>query len=69
MCEKVVGGLPIEPIVTASGGDEVGNASSVDPSGPVAGKLRVGDKILAVDGTLLNYKRFVFDPEKKMIQS
>jgi C-terminal processing protease CtpA/Prc len=31
----------------------------VDPSGPVAGKLRVGDKILAVDGTLLNYKRFV----------
>ena len=42
MCEKVVGGLPIEPIVTASGGDEVGDASSVDPSGPVRQRRLVG---------------------------
>ena len=31
----------------------------VDPHGPVAGKLQVGDKIVAVDDTLLYFKRFV----------
>lgn len=31
----------------------------MDPKGPVATKLQVGDKIVAVDGELLNFKKFV----------
>ena len=31
----------------------------VDPNGPVASKLQVGDKIIAVDGELLNFRKFV----------
>ena len=40
--------------------DAMNTIVEVDANGPVAGKLEVGDKILAVDSQqLLNYKRFV----------
>merc|ERR1719424_1851500 len=39
--------------------DAMNTVVEVDANGPVAGKLKVGDKILAVDSQLLNYKRFV----------
>ena len=40
--------------------DAMNTIVEVDAKGPVAGKLEVGDKILAVDSQqLLNYKRFV----------
>jgi len=39
--------------------DAMNTVVEVDPQGPVAGKLKVGDKILSVDSQLLNYKRFV----------
>jgi C-terminal processing protease CtpA/Prc len=39
--------------------DTMNTIVEVDPAGPVAGKLKVGDKIVAVDGALLNFKRFV----------
>ena len=42
------------------GVDAMNTVVEVDANGPVAGKLKVGDKILAVDSQeLLNYKRFV----------
>ena len=31
----------------------------VDPKGSIASKLQVGDKIVAVDGELLNFRKFV----------
>ena len=31
----------------------------VDPKGPVASKLQVGDKIVAVDGELLTFRKFI----------
>ena len=40
--------------------DAMNTVIEVDANGPLAGKLKVGDKILAVDSQeLLNYKRFV----------
>mmetsp|Transcript_14885 Transcript_14885/g.24859 ORF Transcript_14885/g.24859 Transcript_14885/m.24859 type:complete len:760 (+) Transcript_14885:1-2280(+) len=39
--------------------DTMNTVVEVDPNGPVATKLRVGDKIVAVDDALLNFKRFV----------
>jgi len=39
--------------------DTMNTVVEVDPNGPVAGKLKVGDKIVAVDDALLNFKRFV----------
>lgn len=39
--------------------DAMNTIVEVDPNGPVAGKLHVGDKIVAVDDTLLYFKRFV----------
>ena len=39
--------------------DAMNTVVEVDAHGPVAGKLKVGDKILAVDDSMLNYKKFV----------
>jgi len=39
--------------------DAMNTVVEVDTNGPVAGKLKVGDKILAVDDNMLNYKKFV----------
>ena len=38
----------------------------VDPKGPNTSKLQVGDKIIAVDGELLNFRKFVevVDPRR-----
>uniref|UniRef100_A0A7S4F4P3 Myosin motor domain-containing protein n=1 Tax=Chrysotila carterae TaxID=13221 RepID=A0A7S4F4P3_CHRCT len=39
--------------------DPMNTVVEVDPQGPVAGQLKVGDKIVAVDDVLLNFKRFI----------
>jgi len=39
--------------------DPMNTVVEVDPTGPVADKLKVGDKIVAVDDALLNFKRFI----------
>jgi len=39
--------------------DQMNTVVEVDPKGPVAAKLQVGDKIVAVDGELLNFRKFV----------
>jgi len=39
--------------------DAMNTVVEVDRHGPVADKLKVGDKILAVDDKMLNYKKFV----------
>ncbi|KOO33649.1 myosin motor domain [Chrysochromulina tobinii] len=39
--------------------DQMNTVVEVDPNGPVASKLQVGDKIIAVDGELLNFRKFV----------
>mmetsp|Transcript_22119 Transcript_22119/g.37768 ORF Transcript_22119/g.37768 Transcript_22119/m.37768 type:complete len:264 (+) Transcript_22119:3-794(+) len=39
--------------------DAMNTIVEVDAKGPVSGKLKVGDKIIAVDDTLLNYQKFV----------
>ncbi|EOD24030.1 hypothetical protein EMIHUDRAFT_450657 [Emiliania huxleyi CCMP1516] len=39
--------------------DAMNTIVEVDPNGPVAGQLQVGDKIISVDGSKLNFKRFV----------
>ena len=39
--------------------DQMNTVVEVDPKGPVANKLQVGDKIVAVDGELLNFRKFV----------
>lgn len=39
--------------------DQMNTVVEVDPKGPVAFKLQVGDKIVAVDGELLNFRKFV----------
>ena len=39
--------------------DQMNTVVEVDPKGPVASKLQVGDKIVAVDGELLNLRKFV----------
>lgn len=39
--------------------DAMNTVVEVDAHGPVAGKLKVGDKILAVDDVMLNYQKFV----------
>ena len=39
--------------------DQMNTVVEVDPKGPVATKLQVGDKIVAVDGELLNFRKFV----------
>ena len=39
--------------------DAMNTVVEVDPSGPIKDKLKVGDKIVAVDDQLLNFKRFV----------
>jgi C-terminal processing protease CtpA/Prc len=39
--------------------DQMNTVVEVDPKGPVGSKLFVGDKIVAVDGELLNYRKFV----------
>jgi len=39
--------------------DQMNTVVEVDPKGPVASKLQVGDKIVAVDGELLNFRKFV----------
>jgi len=39
--------------------DQMNTVVEVDPKGPVAGKLQVGDKIVAVDNELLNFRKFV----------
>lgn len=39
--------------------DAMNTVVEVDRNGPVGDKLKVGDKILAVDDRVLNYKKFV----------
>eukprot|EP00308_Calcidiscus_leptoporus_P024250 CAMPEP_0119366430 /NCGR_PEP_ID=MMETSP1334-20130426/13293_1 /TAXON_ID=127549 /ORGANISM="Calcidiscus leptoporus, Strain RCC1130" /LENGTH=1364 /DNA_ID=CAMNT_0007382635 /DNA_START=58 /DNA_END=4152 /DNA_ORIENTATION=+ len=39
--------------------DPMNTVVEVEPNGPVAGQLKVGDKIVAVDDNLLNFKRFI----------
>ena len=39
--------------------DHMNTVVEVDPKGPVASKLQVGDKIIAIDGELLNFRKFV----------
>jgi len=39
--------------------DAMNTIVEVDKNGPVADKLKIGDKILAVDDKVLNYKKFV----------